>query len=77
MANQKTVLHEYLAYENKKNPHAHAPKISSASATGTSEIFDGSLRLDFWLFSPDDILSKSSNLILYIYNDIEEIATQG
>ncbi|MDU7164640.1 hypothetical protein [Finegoldia magna] len=32
--------------------------------------------MDFWLFSPDDILSKSSNLILYIYKTITGIATQ-
>lgn len=65
--NQISILHEHLTTKTKKFI-ACEPKISSASfALARVRFFDGSLRLNFWLFFPYDVLNKNANLIMNLW----------
>ena len=64
---QISILHEHLTTKTKIFI-ACEPKISSASfALARVRFFDGSLRLNFWLFFPYDVLNKNANLIMNLW----------
>ena len=67
LTNQISILHEHLTTKTKKFI-ACEPKISSASfALARVRFFDGSLRWNFWLFFPYDVLNKNANLIMNLW----------